>query len=96
MLLSNVAAITVTEGRSNIQHDGAQRRVTVNFNGAPDRSLREIVNDAKDRVAALKLPAGVYVSFAGQAEAEREGQIRLALLTALIDRIDHRRSDAGL
>ena len=32
--LSHVAAITLTEGRSNIQHEGAQRRVSVNFNGS--------------------------------------------------------------
>ena len=37
----------------------------------------------KDRVAALQLPEGVYVSYAGQAEAERDGQIRLGILTAL-------------
>ncbi len=39
--------------------------------------------EVKDRVAALQLPAGVYVSYAGQAEEERAGQIRLGILTAL-------------
>ncbi len=82
-LLKNVAAITLTEGRSNIQHAGAQRRVAVTFNGAKGHSLREIVGEARERVGALKLPKDVYVLFAGQAEAEREGQIRLAGLTAL-------------
>jgi len=82
-LLKNVAAITLTEGRSNIQHDGAQRRVSVTFNGAKGYSLRQIVNEARERVGALTLPKDVYVSFAGQAEAEREGQIRLAGLTAM-------------
>jgi Cu/Ag efflux pump CusA len=83
VLLGNVASITMTDGRSNIQHEGAQRRVNVNFNGSDDRSLRDTVADVKMRIDALKLPAGVYVSYAGQAEEERAGQIRLALLTVL-------------
>ncbi len=83
VLLGNVASITMTDGRSNIQHQGAQRRVTVNFNGSDERSLRSTVADVKERVAELRLPANVYVSYAGQAEEERAGQIRLALLTAL-------------
>jgi Cu/Ag efflux pump CusA len=82
-LLKNVASIDISEGRSNIQHDGAQRRIAVTFNGARGYSLRDIVKAARQRVAALNLPADVYVSFAGQAEAEREGQIRLAGLTAI-------------
>lgn len=83
VLLGNVATISMTDGRVNIQHDGAQRRVNVNFNGSPDRSLRNTVADVKARVADLKLPPDVYVSYAGQAEEERAGQIRLALLSAL-------------
>jgi Cu/Ag efflux pump CusA len=55
----------------------------VTFNGAKDYSLRNVVSAARERIEALKLPKGVYVSFAGQAEAEREGQIRMAGLTAL-------------
>ncbi len=83
VLLRNVAAIQISEGRSNIQHEGAQRRVAVTFNGSGERSLRDVVADAKKRIGGLELPKNVYVSFAGQAEAERAGQIRLASLTAL-------------
>jgi Cu/Ag efflux pump CusA len=82
-LLKNVADISIAEGRSNIQHVGGQRRVAVTFNGAKGYSLRNIVKAARERVDALKLPKDVFVSFAGQAEAEREGQIRLAGLTAI-------------
>lgn len=81
-LLKNVATIALTEGRSNIQHDGGQRRVAVTFNGAKGYSLRKIVEETKKRVSKLDLPKDVFVTFAGQAEAEREGQIRLAGLTA--------------
>jgi CzcA family heavy metal efflux pump len=82
-LLKNVASITLTEGRSNIQHDRTQRRVAVTFNGAKGYSLRNIVSEAGERVAKLELPKDVFISFTGQAEAEREGQMRLAGLTAL-------------
>ena len=82
-LLKNVATIKIAEGRSNIQHEGAQRRVAVTFNGEKDRSLRDVVAEARTRIAGLSLPNDVYVSFAGQAEAERAGQIRIAGLTAL-------------
>jgi CzcA family heavy metal efflux pump len=83
VLLGNVASIKMTDGRSNIQHESAQRRVTVNFNGSEERSLRDVVSDVKARIAELKLPPAVYVSYAGQAEEERAGQIRLAFLTAI-------------
>jgi CzcA family heavy metal efflux pump len=83
VLLKNVASIQISEGRSNIQHEGAQRRVAVTFNGEKEHSLRDIVNEARNRIAKLTLPDDVYVSFAGQAEAERAGQIRIAMLTAL-------------
>jgi CzcA family heavy metal efflux pump len=83
VLLKNVASIRISEGRSNIQHEGAQRRVGVTFNGEKEHSLRDIVAEARNRVAKLTLPNDVYVSFAGQAEAERAGQIRIASLTGL-------------
>jgi CzcA family heavy metal efflux pump len=83
VLLRKVATISISQGRSNIQHEGAQRRVGVTFNGEQGYSLRHVVHEARERVAALDLPKDVYVSFAGQAEAERAGQIRLAGLTAL-------------
>lgn len=82
-LLKNVAAITLTEGRSNIQHSGGQRRVAVSFNGDKGYSLSTIVGEARRRVASLSLPKDVFVSFAGQAEAEQQAHIRLAGLTAV-------------
>ena len=55
----------------------------VTFNGLKGYSLRDVVADARARVEKLDLPDNVFVSFAGQAEAERQGQIRIAALTAL-------------
>jgi CzcA family heavy metal efflux pump len=82
-LLKNVASVTLTEGRTNIQHEGAQRRVTVTFNGAAGHTLRDVVAEAKTRIGKMKLPDNVYVAWAGQAEAERAGQIRIATLTGV-------------
>lgn len=83
VMLQNVAKITLNEGRSNIQHEGAQRRAAVTFNGLEGYSLRDVVAEARRRVEKLSLPNDVFVSFAGQAEAERQGQIRIAALSAL-------------
>ncbi len=81
--LDKVAEVHLSQGRQNIQHEGAERRVGVSFNGTGERSLSEIVEEAKGKIAAIDLPKDVYISWAGQAEAERQGQVRLALLTTL-------------
>lgn len=81
--LGNVATIKISQGRSNIQHEGAQRRVGVSFNGDGKRDLGDIVEEAKEKIQKLGLPKEVYISYSGQAEAERKGQLRLAVLTAL-------------
>lgn len=60
-LLKNVASVTLTEGRTNIQHEGAQRRVTVTFNGAAGHTLRDVVaggsqdTNRQDEVAGQRL-----------------------------------------
>ena len=68
--LSQVARIAPTETRFKITHDGGQRFVSLTFN-VVGRSLQATVEDAQARVAALKLPPGVYVEFTGAAEAQR-------------------------
>jgi CzcA family heavy metal efflux pump len=77
----NVAQIIPTQGRSNILHEGGQRRVTVAFN-VENRPLQDVVNEAKQRVAmAVPQQAGVFLIFAGQAEAEQATRIQLSLYT---------------
>jgi Cu/Ag efflux pump CusA len=46
------------------------------------RSLQATSQDAQARVAALKLPPGVYVEFTGAAEAQRASEAQMALYTA--------------
>jgi CzcA family heavy metal efflux pump len=80
--LSSVADIGPREGRSAVLRETGQRRVGVTFN-AQGRSVKEVVADARAKIAGMSLPKDVYVTFAGQAEAERESQIRLGGLGAL-------------
>lgn len=78
--LGQVARIVPTDTRYMISHDGGQRFDDVTFNVA-GRSLQATVNDAKARVAALKLPQGVVVAFTGAAEAQQAAQAQMLLYT---------------
>lgn len=80
--LSQLARITPTDTRYMISHDGGQRFDAVTFN-VVGRSLQSTVNDAKARVAALKLPPGIIVAFTGAAEAQQASQRQLLVYTAL-------------
>jgi len=81
--LSRVARITPAVGRSAIRHIDGQRRVVVTFNVA-GRALQSVVADARQRIAAIAdLPEGVYVRFAGEAEAERAARLELMTFAGL-------------
>src|SRR6185312_6199937 len=80
--LSQVARIIPTQSRASISHDGGQRFDAITFN-VVGRSLQSTVNDAKARVAALKLPPGVFVEFSGAAQAQQAAQLQMMLFTAM-------------
>ncbi len=80
--LSRVAAVSLAEGRASIQHEGGRRRVAVTFN-VGGRPFDRVVAEAKARLAALRLPAGVELSFAGAAETEKAALRELLADTAL-------------
>jgi Cu/Ag efflux pump CusA len=79
--LSQVARIAPTETRFKITHDGGQRFVSLTFN-VVGRGLQATEQDAQARVAALKLPPGVYVEFSGAASEQRAAQTQTLLYTA--------------
>jgi CzcA family heavy metal efflux pump len=79
--LSQVARVAPTESRFRVTHDGGQRYVAITFN-VVGRSLQATVNDAKAKVAAIKLPPGTYVDFTGAAEAQTASRNELLLYTA--------------
>ncbi len=80
--LGQVASVHVDVERYRIEHDGGQRRVAVTFN-VQHRDLAAAVGDARRRVAALPLPAGSFVEFAGAAEAARATQRELMLYSSV-------------
>jgi CzcA family heavy metal efflux pump len=81
--LGRVADISEAVGRYAVLHDGARRvqAVTCNVEG---RSVAAFVAEARRRVAAaVRLPAGTYIDFAGSAE-ERARSARDLLVHAAI------------
>ncbi|MDB6170053.1 MAG: CusA/CzcA family heavy metal efflux transporter [Verrucomicrobia bacterium] len=80
--LSTVADIFLTEGRFTILHDGARRRQTVTCN--PTIDVQTFVANAR-RVLAEKvpLPKGVYLEFAGAAEAQKAAARELLLHSSI-------------
>ena len=81
--LSQVADIYETTGRYQVQHQGAQRvqAVTANVVG---RDVASFVAAAKRKIAKeVRLPDGVYVSFAGSAEAQSQARRDLLVHSGL-------------
>jgi CzcA family heavy metal efflux pump len=80
--VERLADISPAVGRSQVRRLDGQRRVAVTFNVA-GRALQDVVADVRGRVAALgPLPPGVFVRFAGEAEAERQARYEIALFAA--------------
>lgn len=79
--LSQVTRIAPTETRYSVQHDGGQRYVAVTFN-VLGGGLQATVKAAQTRISqAVKLPAGVYLEYAGAAAEQRASQIQMLLYT---------------
>lgn len=79
MPLSALASIEPASGRDSIQHDGARRRQIVTCN-VKNRDVVSFVSDAKRRVASrVKLPADVYLTWSGAAEAQSAASRELLL-----------------
>ena len=81
--LSQIARISLAQDRYSIEHDGGQRRVSVTFNVGAG-SLRHVVQQAQRAIAgSVALPRGVFIEFAGAAEAEAQTRFELILYSAL-------------
>ncbi len=77
--LREIADVYLTSGRFSILHDGARRRQTITCN-TEGRDVQSFVTEAKRTLAErVKLPAGMYLEFAGSAEAESAATQQLAL-----------------
>jgi len=80
--LRAVADIYRSTGRFSILHDGARRRQTVTCH--PTRDVQSFVADARRIIAEkVPLPKGVYLEFAGAAEAQTAATRELLLHSAI-------------
>jgi CzcA family heavy metal efflux pump len=81
--LSQIARISLGQDRYSIEHDGGQRRVSVTFNVGTG-SLQHVVQQAQQAIAgSVALPRGVFIEFAGAAEAEAQTRFELILYSTL-------------
>lgn len=77
--LREIADIYEASGRYQVTHQGGQRMASVTFNVA-GRATSDVVQAAREQLAAhVKLPAGIYIQFAGSAQAQAEAQRDLIL-----------------
>jgi CzcA family heavy metal efflux pump len=80
--LSQVAQIVPTETRYAVDHDGGRRFVSITFN-VVGRSLQATAEEAQRRVAALRLPPGVYAEFSGAAAEQSASRSQFLLYSAM-------------
>jgi Cu/Ag efflux pump CusA len=81
--LSQVAHILVTQDRYSIEHDGGQRRVSINFN-VGGGSLQSVAQAAQQAItASVRLPNRVFIEFTGAAAAERQTRTELMLYSGV-------------
>jgi Cu/Ag efflux pump CusA len=81
-LLSDIAAVRLSEGRTTINHEGGQRRQVVTANPSV-LDIAGFVADARAAIAGqVRLPAGVYLNYAGVAEGQAAATRQILLNVA--------------
>ena len=82
--LREIADVYLTDGRSSILHEGARRRQTVTCSPPAGRDVESFVAEARAAIAKkVNLPAGMYVEYAGAAEAKKAATRELLLHGAI-------------
>ena len=82
--LKEVADIYEASSRYQIIHEGGRRVSIVTFNIARG-STAAVAQAAQTRIASrVKLPAGVYVEFAGSAQAQKQAQANLLVNSIIV------------
>ncbi len=65
--LNKIARVQIQTGINQIQREDAKRRIIVGFN-VRNRDVESVINELKDKLKGLHLPAGYYVQFGGSFE----------------------------
>lgn len=79
--LSTVASVEIGTSPNTISHEAVSRRVVVQAN-VSGRDLGGVVNDMRTKITRdVKLPAGYYVTYGGQFEAQEQAAKQLATLS---------------
>src|SRR5690606_38339957 len=81
--LSSVARIEVSEGPNQISRNNGSRRIVVQAN-VGGRDLGGFVAEAQEAVAAVSLPAGVYLDWGGQFENLQRAEARIMLVIPVV------------
>lgn len=77
--LRMLADVNVEDGPNQIQRENSQRRITVGFN-VRGRDVESTVHELQDKVkAAVRLPAGYYITYGGAFENLNEAKSRLLI-----------------
>ncbi len=72
--LRQLADIELTNGRENIQHEGARRRQTVTCN-TTSSDVESFVKEARKLISAkVHLPTGVYLEYGGAAQEQERAR----------------------
>lgn len=76
--LYQIADVSLKTDINQIQRDMAKRRIVVAFN-VRGRDIESVVQEIKNKMKAIKLPAGYYVSYGGNFENLESARKRLLI-----------------
>ncbi|MGH9770206.1 MAG: efflux RND transporter permease subunit [Candidatus Acidiferrales bacterium] len=74
--LRKLAKIYESSGRYVIQHEGGRRLETITCN-LPGIGVNAFLKEARNRFSHIGMPAGTYISFAGQVQAQQRSHRQL-------------------
>ncbi len=80
--LSSVAKVYEYGGPNTIKREDARRRIVIRVN-TREADLESTMTRIRERVNKVELPAGYYVQYAGQFEAQQSATLRIILLSGI-------------
>ena len=76
--LDSVAQIYLATGRAAIRHEAGQRFGAVTYN-ASGRGIDAVATDVRTQAGLIKLPAGTWLAYGGEAQAQQAAQRDLVI-----------------